>query len=325
VNIPPTLYRQVCLKDIDLADTCYVLNPFIGEEIDDELLQSIQQVGLLHPPLLLENGNKFTVLSGRKCINAILLAGAKNDFMLPALIVQQAQTDLQLFRILLRHRQIGGSLSILEQAVFLRKAMNTLATEEVLELLPMLGLAAKEHLLHQLVSLLELDASVQSGLHRGTISQRSGQKLARFTLADQKTLADFIDTYRLGGSKQQKLIDAVFELTRRRQISAAHLLSSWQQEEEEKEQQGNGPQRVASLFHWLEREWHPRLNQAEVEFSSFCRQLQLCPEMQIEHSPAFEEERVTLRMEFSSKEKLAASLPQLHSAFQEVMKETASE
>ncbi|XOF34540.1 MAG: ParB/RepB/Spo0J family partition protein [Candidatus Electrothrix sp. YB6] len=326
---PPVRYCQVKIADIDLADTSYALNPFIGEEINDELLQSILQFGILHPPLLLERKNDtVVVLSGRKRIQAVRAACKKEQegCLIPAFIIEHARNDdLLFFMTLLRHRQIGGNLSVVEQAVFLRKAMNTLAAEEVLELLPMLGLKTKKHLLDQLISLLELDASVQSGLHQGTIAQRSGQKLARFSRTDQKTLADCIDAYRLGGSKQQKLIDAVFELTRRRQISAAQLLSSWQQEEGEREQQENGPQRVASLFRWLEKECHPKSTQAEEEFRDFCRQLQLHPGMQIEHSPAFEEERVTLHMEFSSKEELTAALPQLRSAFQQAMNETASE
>ncbi|MCI5222752.1 MAG: hypothetical protein D3924_08805, partial [Candidatus Electrothrix sp. AR4] len=222
------LYRQVRIKDIDLTDTSYALHPFPLEP-DSELLRSVTRLGMLHPPLLLEDsGSKFIVLSGRRRLQVVQSLAEQNNFSsITALIVPYSSNDLHVFSMLLQHRQIGGKLSIIEQAVFLQKAMEVLKLQEVLDLLPMLGLKAKPHIPEQLIALLELDASVQLGLHRGVISQRSGNKLARFSVADQKKLTEIIDLYQLTGSKQQKLIDQFFQLTKRQRVPAKELFEGW--------------------------------------------------------------------------------------------------
>ncbi len=308
-----TLYRQIPVKDIDLTDTSYALNPFPAEP-DSKLVDSITDLGILQPPLLLEyRKDTFIVLSGRRRVQAVQTVDANNDLSITALIVQYSiqpfQHDPQFFKILLGHQLTGSSLSVIEQAVFLQKAMNSLAIEEVIDLLPMLGLKAKPHVPEQLISLLGLDVSVQLGLHKGIISQRSGKKLARFPQEDQKKVAEIIDEYQLGGSKQQKLIDQVFQLSKRERISAEKLLGRWC--EREKFKQLNGPQRIASLLKWLDQECQPRFTQAEEDFRQFRSQMKLPSGVRIDHSPAFEEERMTLSMDFSSRKKLACVWPKI--------------
>jgi hypothetical protein len=313
-------YSQVRLQDINLTDRSYTLNPF-SQAPEQDLLQSISSFGMLQPPLLLEKkDHTFTVLSGRRRIEAYLQVSNAQECRqdregchLTALIIflNEGKTDnqLHLFTTLLQHQLLGKSLTVIEQAVFFQKAMLVLEEQDILALLPMLGLKAKPHIPGEFISLLDLEPAVQLGLHRGIISQRSGKKLSRFSLADQKDLAEVINTYQLGGSKQQKLIERFFQLTQREQVSVEILLGRWW--DKEKDKQLNGPQRTSSLLRWLDRECQPRLTQAEEEFKKFSNQLHLPAGVRLEHSRSFEEEQVTLNMDFNSKEELARIWPQL--------------
>ena len=314
-------YSQVRLQDINLTDRSYTLNPF-SQAPEQDLLQSISSFGMLQPPLLLEKkDHTFTVLSGRRRIEAYLQVSNAQECRqdregchLTALIIflNEGKTDnqLHLFTTLLQHQLLGKSLTVIEQAVFFQKAMLVLEEQDILALLPMLGLKAKPHIPGEFISLLDLEPAVQLGLHRGIISQRSGKKLSRFSLADQKDLAEVINTYQLGGSKQQKLIERFFQLTQREQVSVEILLGRWW--DKEKDKQLNGPQRTSSLLRWLDRECQPRLTQAEEAFRKFCNQLQLPAGVRLEHSLSFEEEQVTLSMDFSRKEKLAEIWPKIN-------------
>ena len=313
-------YSQLRLQDINLDDRHYSLNPF-SQPPEEILLQSIRNFGILQPPLLLEKQDQtFIIVSGRRRIEAYLqiykvqeCPRVREGCHLAALILSlsgdKPENQFYLFTSLLQHQLLGKSLTVIEQAVFFQKAMLVLEEQEILALLPMLGLKAKPHIPGELISLLDLEPAVQLGLHRGIISQRSGKKLSRFSLADQKQLAEVINTYQLGGSKQQKLIDRFFQLTQREQISVEVLLGHWQ--DKEKDKQLNGPQRTSSLLRWLDRECQPRLTQAEEAFRKFCCQLQLPAGVRLEHSLSFEEEQVTLNMDFGSKEELAGIWPQL--------------
>ena len=260
-------YRQVRLQDINLTDRSYTLNPF-PQDPEQDLLQSISNFGILQPPLLLEKkDHTLTVLSGRRRIEAYLQVSKAQECHLTALIIpfreEKPEYQLHLFTTLLQHQLLGGSLTVIEQAIFFQKATLVLEEQEVLSLLPVLGLKAKPHIPGELISLLDLEPAVQLGLHRGIISQRSGKKLSRFSPVDQKQLAEVINTYQLGGSKQQKLIEHFFQLTQREQVSVEVLLGRWQ--DKEKDKQLNGPQRASSLLRWLDRECQPRLTQAEED------------------------------------------------------------
>ncbi|CAK8722922.1 ParB/Sulfiredoxin domain-containing protein [Candidatus Electrothrix laxa] len=315
-NVIPC-YHQVRFQDINLADRSYTLNPFSNPP-EEGLLQSISNFGILHPPLLLEKQDRtFIILSGRRRIEAFLKTNKtpkyQKDCHLTALIIslseEKSENQLYLFTALLQHQLLGKSLTVIEQAVFLQKARLVANEQELLALLPMLGLKAKPHIPGDFISLLDLEPAVQLGLHRGIIAQRSGKKLSRFSLADQKHLAEVIDNYQLGGSKQQKLIERFFQLTQREQVSVEVLLDRWR--DREKDKQLNGPQKTSSLLRWLDRECQPRLTQAEEDFRKFCCQLQLPAGVRVEHSLSFEEEKVALNMDFSKKEELAKIWPQL--------------
>ncbi|MCI5157096.1 MAG: hypothetical protein D3906_01405, partial [Candidatus Electrothrix sp. AUS1_2] len=92
-------FCQVSLQDINLADRSYSLHTFHSPP-EPDLLESISNFGILHPPLLLEKQNRsFVVLSGRKRIEAYLqITGAqayrkeaqqkeKEDYQLTALVI----------------------------------------------------------------------------------------------------------------------------------------------------------------------------------------------------------------------------------------------
>lgn len=325
-------YRQVRLQDINLLDTTYTLHPF-RQEPEQTLLQSISTFGILHPPLLLEQqDHRFIVLSGKRRIEAYLqiyntlenqqkkdrgyitaLTLTANETANEATNEETGQELGHLFMVLLQHQLLGGPLTLIEQAIFFQKAAAVLEKQDLLSFLPLLGLKPKPHIPEEVISLLDLNISVQQGIHEGRISQRSGKKLSRFAPADQQQLAEIIDTYQLGGSKQNKLIERFFQLTQRKQVSVKELLKRWwnQKTERQENDQENGPQKIRSLLGWLDREYQPRLTEAEEEFKKFSAQLQLPADVRVEHSPSFEEEQITLSMNFTSKKKLAGIWPHI--------------
>ena len=157
----PAQYRQVSRGNIDLAQTLYSINPFA--------LQGKKRVDpldiMLSPPLLLEYGEnkQLITLSGRR-----QLLNLREDTELTALVLPHKYQDQQLIlSLLLRHRLLSSSLSLIEQAIFCQKALGWLAVKEVIPFLPLLGHKAKPHIIEQLIALLALDPAVQLGLHQG--------------------------------------------------------------------------------------------------------------------------------------------------------------
>ncbi len=320
-------YRQVKIQDINLDDRSYSLDPF-PQTPEQGLVQSIDNFGILHPPLLLEKqGGLCIILSGKKRIEAYLKTcntvpdcqQEKDGNYITALIFtedkEQGPNKSLLLTTLLQHQLLGGPLTLIEQAIFFQKAAQVLEKQDLLSFLPLLGLKPKPHIPGELIALLNLELSVQQGIHEGRIPQRSGKKLSRFLPADQQKLADIIYEYQLGGSKQQKIVERFFQLTKREQISVKELLGSWGEKVGEKNL--NGPQKAASLLRWLDQQYQPRMTQAEEEFKKFSSQLQIPAGVRVDHSPSFEEEQVTLSMNFKSKKELAEIWPQIKMLIQQ--------
>lgn len=311
----PAQYRQITISDIDLTDTHYTLNPFPSAEPDEELATSIRTFGILHPPLLLElDHDRFIVLSGRKRIQ---VAAEEIDTVITALVIDRKYVNQHqlVFSTLLQHQLIGSSLSIIEQAIFFKKGMACLPAEDTLNFLPILGYRKKSNIPADLISLLDLDPTAKLELHRGRLSLRSGKKLRQFPTADQQMLVKLINELQMGGSKQQKLIDLILELTKRLQISSGELLNIWQ--EKEKDKQHNGPQKAASLLSWLQQKCSPRSVAEEENFTKFCRQLQLPTGVRLSHTLSFEDERVTLNVDFISRKQLERKWPHIKSLLQQ--------
>ncbi len=307
----PAQYRQVLVEDIDLSDTRYALNPFPPARPNTQLSESIDTFGILHPPLLLElDTNNYIVLSGRKRIQVV---AEEVDSFITAIVINRSYINQPrvILSTLLQHQLIGSHLGIIEQAIFFKKAMACLPTEEVIRFLPIMGYKAKPHIPRELISLLNLNSTAQFGLHKGVLSLRAGKKLLQFPFEDQRVLAELINELQLGGSKQQKLIDLVLELTKRSQISTDELLNRWQ--EKEKDKQHNGPQKAASLLSWLQRKCCPRSVAEEDNFKKFSRRLELPAGVRISHTLSFEDERVTLSLEFSSRRILEKQWPRIRS------------
>ena len=312
-------YHLVRVSAIDLSDNRYTLNPFASQEPNDELAKSIHSVGMLHPPLLLEIQKKrFIVLSGRK---RVPIAARHIDTPLTALIIpyqkNSVKQELLIFTILLQHQLTSSSLSAIEQATFFKKTLACIPAEKVITLLPMLGYKPKPHIPPQLISLLDLDLSTQHGIHRGTLSLRAGKKLAQFSHEDQQALVALIEELQLGGSKQQQFIDAVNELTKRLRLNAEELLKRWREQEKRKDNQTNAPQKATSLLNWLRQECRPSLAAEKKNFIAFQRELNLPKGVRLNHTLSFENDQVSLSINFNSKKQLWEKWQEIKSLIEE--------
>ena len=164
-------------------------------------------------------------------------------------------------------------------------------------LLSLMGYKPHPYLAQELINLLHLDQSALSCLHTGLLSLKSGKQLARFSLADQQRLVEIISTYRLGGSKQQKFIEMILDLTIQAGLSAQDILQEW--DGEQIKDAKNGPQGTTSLFEYLNKSCFPRLAAAENDYATFIKTLQPPEGISVDHSLSFEDESLEVRLRFA--------------------------
>jgi ParB family chromosome partitioning protein len=283
------------IKKIDRFNSTYRLRPEPDHEITPSLEESIKKVGILHPPLLLKKNSQFIILSGRKRIQVVSKHGIEN---IPCFILDDETSPSMKWQLLLSHAIIGNTLSIIEQANFFCKAESQLTEQQALSLLPLLGIKPHIYKLQEFAMYLKLDQTAIDALHTGHIQAKTGSKLSKLSSEDQQTVVYLINHFKLGGSKQKKLITFVIDLIMRTKRPLKTILSEW--EEQQDIGQDNRPQQAMAFLHWLERQCFPKINAAEQEFQRFHHDLQLPENTILQHTPSFEDNGLTLSITFTS-------------------------
>jgi ParB family chromosome partitioning protein len=184
------------------------------------------------------------------------------------------------------------------QAHLLLQAQQVLTEEQLLSLLPLMGYKPQRHKLKELTALLLLDPSAVLALHQGILSPKSGKLLSRLILQDQRTLVELIELYRPGGSKQQKLVEMVTELSLRDNKPVGDMLREWLPPHQEAAH-ANMPQWFQALLQTLDERIRPNKAEAEKTFKRFVQELQPPAGMTVEHSLSFEDESLEVHLRFT--------------------------
>ena len=285
----------VPISAIDHEDRTYSLTLW-KESPDEDLLTSIKRFGILHPPILHNNGNNsYSIITGNKRITAARHL-AQEDSVLCRIIPENTK-QTAIFSLLLEDAIAGRPLSIIEQIIFFEKLIKASSTMEAVPMLEQLGYKPQKHILDNLLKLRSLSEPSLLAMHRGTIQLKNGRKLLNLSEADQNQIVQLINELHFGGSKQQKLIELCIELTKRKNISIEEVLADFPSTDEHG-QPMNIPQHGAALLLWLQNECFPQLSQTENDFKQKVARLNLPSSMHIGHTPAFENKEIILSLRF---------------------------
>jgi ParB family chromosome partitioning protein len=288
--------HPVPLSAIDLADRTYCLTPWETVPPGDALLTSIRRFGILHPPILQQiEDNSHCVVAGRKRI--IAAQHLAPDRAIFCRIIPADLDKTAIFLLILEEANAGTPLNIVEQIVFFEKLLQAASMDEAIPMLELLGYKPQKHILMNLLKLRSLSAAVLQAMHAGTVHQKNAGKLLHFSIPDQELIVQLITALHFGGSKQQKLIELGMELIMRKGLPLKKILADFPSADA-LEQPLNIPQHGAALLSWLYDQCCPQLSLAENNFNRRVGRLDLPPTMRIDHSPAFENEELTLSLRF---------------------------
>lgn len=278
------------------------LNFLVQEGMNASTSANAKDFGLLIPPLAVPcNSNMYRIVSG---IKDVLIAQRLQVEELTCRVLPEDTPPIRLFRLQAQYLQLQQP-SIVEQSLLLNKASKFLSTEELCSLLPLMGYKPQLFKAKSILQLLEMDAAVLHALHCGVVSLKTASKLSSLDNEDRRDIIRLITSYRLGGSKQLKLVEMVIELVKREQTSLKQLLEGWHSSTATKDKE-NLPQQATTLLSHLYRKGHPLLMAEEDSFTRWSQSLQLPESTRVSHSQAFEDETVELSIRFASRDNLEA-------------------
>ncbi len=289
-------------KQLDPDNQHYLLTPFPPSPPSRELRESIHRFGILNPALVKKKAGKYIVVSGRKRLTAAIEQQDNAEFS--CLVFAPSTPEVTVFTTLLEHAMLSAPLTVVEQAFFFRKLLRHCDENRAATLLPAMGHKAHPFRITKLLELLQLSRPSLLALHTGIITQQSARMIMSLKPEEQKTLVAVIRSLRLGGSKQKKMIGMVLELSRRHAASPDDVLADAGYGSDEVTAAENRPQLAAALLRQLSRLCFPRLQRAEEDFQSFRRSLRMPRSTTLSHSPAFEDDTLTLSIRFENRGEL---------------------
>ncbi len=291
---------NIFFKSIDFDDTSYSLSSQPEFSVPKDLSKSIARVGLLHPPILKETSHGMYIIAcGRK-----RLLCAKENLNLDRCGCHIIPLDVDLIEtwtIIINEMQLGTPLTAVEKAVFFTKTAPIIDIEKAAKLfLPLMGLKPQVYQIKKLIKLAELEEPIRSAITSGSLDQKAAYELIPLSFRDRFALFDIINNFHLSVGNQRKIIAICKELEKRNRKAILAILSDITINEIINSS-ANVPQKAASIMKHLTEQLSPQLTTAEKDFKTFIRTLQLPNNATLSHSPAFENDSITLQYNFTSK------------------------
>ncbi len=308
---------RIQLKNINFTDLSFSLLPEAClEQESQSLLESINRVGILAPPIIKEGEQNFAhrIIAGRKRLYTASSLGMHSCACL------KVPFDLPLpetLDILWEEAIFSHPLSPLEQAMFFEKISRELPAEDIAgRFLPSLGLSPSAEYVNKKLQLLKLDEPLQTALHQGQLSEQVARRLGGLSFPDRMALFEVIELLKLSVSNQKKLVESCCELAARNRTTVLSILSQpdlagiinapekTSKKDPQDRQLTNVPQKANLYMRSIQEKRYPLLSEAENEFRRFLSELTLPPHISISHDPSFERDKLDLTVSCSSRDEV---------------------
>lgn len=296
---------RINLQDIS-ADRSWSLHPFLPLQPSANLLNSIKTIGILHPPILLKSEqNKYKILSGQFRISTLEHCDSHPELQISAHILSKNTAASTLLHVIFSDQRVNGKLSPMEEAYFYQLCLRHMRLEEFsIWYVSISDKTLSKYVIEQTLSLLTLETELQKAVHRGNISVKLATDLLKLNARDRTALFKLFHYLQLGGKKQKRLLSLCTDFAAKEGREIKDILDEAEVIEIIDHPATNLPQKFASLTGYLYKRLFPASSRTEEEFNRRVQRMDLPRSCHISHSPAFEQDTVSLSLSFSGLDEL---------------------
>ena len=272
---------------------------FPSYEDGEQLLRSIQEVGILNPPYLQERlGSRPIPVLGRRRLRAAIAAGLSEieARVIPETVPAQ-EAFIPAFWDNFGHRSFDSALT----AVVVRRLMELYTLETVAkDFLPALGIPPRGPRLERFRAVGGLEEQILEALALGKITMRTAVIMTRVTPAERLALFGLTQNLRLNANKTGEVIGHLFDLSVLHDSSLLELIRSDEVKTILEDDRLDLPSRANALRE-LVRKWKfPELSEKMRAFRSWHRGLDTGERIFVRPAPDFEDESVSVEIDVSS-------------------------
>jgi ParB family chromosome partitioning protein len=213
--------QQIDLQTIDLEDRLYQ----ISDQKDLRLLcQSIQNMGLMHPPIFQAVDLKYRIVSGFMRVFACQEMGMKH---IPGRVLKSDVSEHDCAKWAVTDNAIQRNLSPLEQSRALALIEKTMPDHMTLQVLAQqMGLPSTDKAIHQIRQLCQMPEFIQLGIANEYIAIPIARELIQFSETDALQFVKILKRLNPGLNIQRELLITCDEIAKRDNTTITDLLCS---------------------------------------------------------------------------------------------------
>ena len=302
-------FQKIPFSEIDLADRTFSVN--FRPDLE-RLRASILEVGLIQPVLLRARARGFQIVSGfRRLTVARQLGWADIE---ARLVEERGQEDLGLFLFSLHENLTTRGLNVVETAIALEKLVDFLkgdSTYAVRAFLPLFSLETNEKILNTYLSLARLEDEVKEFVLREKVSRSNIRKLSALTPEDRAAALSLLASLKVGENTLRELLALLEETARREECTWKEISGRPEIQNVLSSPDLTPSQKTEKIKKALMDLRYPRMKKRERDFEKRKKELDLPPNLWLEHSPFFEENVLRMAFRFGTMEEYRASVSAL--------------
>jgi ParB family chromosome partitioning protein len=275
----------------------------------DEISHSIHEIGIINPPVLVQDEQKFIIVCGFRRIKA----AEKNGFShIQAKIVRYPEKSIECVKIAISDNSFQRKLNLVEQARSIRLLTLFIdAPEEIADTASKLNLPGNISVIEKLNIISRSDQIIQDFILSDSLSMTTILLIEKLKEKQRIPIARFIQSLNVGLNIQRELFILLTEISFREGIDPIELLAEKFIADILKNDNLEPKQKAVQIRKLLRMRRFPELSRAESHFFDCMKMLKLDPSIKLHPPKDFESTTYCFSLFFNSYEELLGSQKKL--------------
>jgi len=280
--------KTIPLNDININDRRFCISYPLEDEI---LTESIQEIGIVQPVLLLDASPPITITGFKRIASAKKLGFTK----VPAIIKKAGADEAILMSI---HDNLGRGLNTVEKACALEKMVSAgFPRQRIFGTMTLLSLEPHEKVLNNFVAIANEGEPLMGFLVRHGVSMKNIEYLLGFDVEERNDIISLVSPLRLTESLLREILEMLILIKiKKGAINFRGLRTA-----------GDG----RDLKTRLKKRNYPILSSMEKDLFTVKQRCALPPNIDIKVDPFFEKEYIDILLKIKSENDVKASIEKL--------------
>jgi ParB/RepB/Spo0J family partition protein len=304
-------HKKVELSTIDPEDDTYRITT---QTSIDDLVASIEDLGIINPPLVIKKKNEYGTVCGFRRIEAGRCLGWRD---IEVKILDADTKKLECAKLAIADNLQQRPLNLIEtsRSIHLLSAcLND--NRNLVELSSSLGLAQNPSMIKKIEKLYHLSRPIQNGILSNTISLSIALELGQLHREAGIALVDLFEKINASLNKQREIITLVKEVALRENISILQVLQNKDLRKILNHTEIDRTRKTSKIRMYLSARRFPAIANAEKVFQTRLKDLKLGSGLKLIPPPNFESTTYTLMLHFKNLAELEARRSVLDSIIQ---------